>query len=104
MRLIDADNLELRMELFTYTRETGIDELPFESADMVLNNVPTINIDDLLAKELEQIKAEIIEYHQIDCNLNCDNCKYFDCIEAEDAVADIKIIDKHISKLKGETE
>jgi len=55
-------------------------------------------------EELEKIKAEIIKYHQIDCNLNCDNCKYIDCIEAEDAVADIKIIDKHISKLKGEQE
>lgn len=53
-------------------------------------------------EELEKIKTEIIKYHQIDCNLNCDNCKYIGCIEAEDAVADIKIIDKHISEIKGD--
>ena len=56
---------------------------------------------DIIA-ELEKIKADIIKYHQIECNRNCDNCKYIDCIEAEDAVADIKIIDKRISELKGE--
>lgn len=59
---------------------------------------------EMFAEELEKIKADIIKYHQIECNRNCDNCKYIDCIEAEDAVADIKIIDKHISELKGEQE
>ena len=29
-----------------------------------------------MVEELEKIKKEIIERHQIECNRNCENCKY----------------------------
>ena len=52
--------------------------------------------------ELEKVKKEIIERHQIECNRNCENCRYVSCIEDKNIVVDIKIIEKHISELKGE--
>ena len=40
-RLIE-DTPELECELFTYTRYTGIDEAPYESAVKVIDEAPTI--------------------------------------------------------------
>ena len=40
-RLIE-DTPELERELFTYTRYTGIDEAPYESAVKVIDEAPTI--------------------------------------------------------------
>lgn len=42
MRLIDADDRRLRADLWTYTRDTGIDEAPFENAIKAIDNAPTI--------------------------------------------------------------
>ena len=58
-------------------------------------------------KELEKIKAEIIENQYITCGLTCipyGNCKYFDCIDVKEVIECLELIEKHISKLKGETE
>ena len=43
MRLIDADDRRLRAELWTYTRDTGIDEAPFENAIKAIDDAPTID-------------------------------------------------------------
>jgi len=54
--------------------------------------------------ELKKVMAEIIDYQQIECNMDCDNCKYIACVEGKDIVENIKLIDKHIAKLEGEQE
>ena len=41
-RLIDADAQDLRAELWTFTRYTGIDEMPYEDATQTIDNAPTI--------------------------------------------------------------
>lgn len=41
-RLIDADAQNLQAELWTFTRYTGIDEMPYEDATQAINNAPTI--------------------------------------------------------------
>ena len=41
-RLIDADAQDLQAELWTFTRYTGIDEMPYEDATQAINNAPTI--------------------------------------------------------------
>ena len=43
MRLIDADDRRLRAELWTYTRDTCIDEAPFENAIKAIDEAPTID-------------------------------------------------------------
>lgn len=40
-RLIEVTN-QLEQELFTFTRYTGIDECPYESATLITDNAPTI--------------------------------------------------------------
>lgn len=42
-RYIDADNEKLRYELSTFTRDTLIDEAPFENALTALDNAPTVD-------------------------------------------------------------
>ena len=41
-RCIDADAQDLRAELWTFTRYTGIDEMPYEDATQTIDNAPTI--------------------------------------------------------------
>lgn len=54
-------------------------------------------------EELEKIKAEICKKHKIDCDLKCRECIYYPCLDSGASyIADIKILDKHIKKLKGE--
>lgn len=53
--------------------------------------------------ELEEIKAEICKKHRIDCDLKCRECIYYPCLDSGASyITDIKILDKHIKKLKGE--
>ena len=40
-RLIEITN-QLEQELFTFTRYTGIDECPYESATLITDNAPTV--------------------------------------------------------------
>ena len=56
----------------------------------------------VLPKVLEDIKAEIIKHHEIGCDMNCKNCKMLACIEPKDVIADLEIIDKHISGKESE--
>ena len=51
----------------------------------------------VLPKVLEDIKAEIIEHHEIGCDMDCKNCEMIACIEPKDVIADLEIIDKHIN-------
>ena len=55
-----------------------------------------------LEEVLEDIKAEFIEYHEIGCDMNCKNCKMVACIEPKDVIADLEIIDNHISGKENE--
>ena len=57
MRLIDADASDLQRELFSFTRYTGIDEMPYENACMALDIAPTVDAVPLSA--IEDIRAEI---------------------------------------------
>ena len=40
-RLVEITN-QLEQELFTFTRYTGIDECPYESATLITDNAPTV--------------------------------------------------------------
>ena len=51
-RLIEVTN-QLEQELFTFTRYTGIDECPYESATLITDNAPTIIETDKAGKEQE---------------------------------------------------
>lgn len=58
-----------------------------------------------IVKELEDIKEEIYRHHNITCNLKCATCFLeYNCELRRkiDLLEDLKIIDKHISELKGE--
>lgn len=66
MRLIDADAKGLLMELFTYSRYTGIDEAPIETAIDVIHQAPTIDAikvvrckDCLITKERDEYTGKI---------------------------------------------
>ena len=75
--------------------ELGNPVIGFESKDY----------DECIIEELEKIKEEILEYHCIKCYGTCETyCPYSDCIEPKEVIEDLKIIDKHISELKGEKE
>ena len=47
-RLIDADAQDLQAELWTFTRYTGIDEMPYEDATQAIDNTPTILEADMV--------------------------------------------------------
>lgn len=44
---------------------------------------------------LDEIKAKIIDYHEIGCNLRCSECKMIACIEPKDVIADLEIIHEY---------
>ena len=79
MRLIDADKITY---MWQQDRNGKFhDGVTLES---IVNNMPTENVNDLIAKELEKIKKEIAE------SFSSSVC---DCIY---------IIDNHIFELEGE--
>ena len=70
-------------------------------------SIPTVNVNNLIVKELEKIKDEIIENQCVSCGLTCipyGDCKYFDCIEVKEVIECLELIEKHISELKGGAE
>lgn len=94
MRLIDADDLKLNRELCTYERYTGIDEAPYEYAIRELRNAKTVDVNNLIIEELEQIKSEIEEH----------NRKYLSDDNAGLERAIWEFIEPRISELKGENK
>ena len=70
-RYSDADNKWLQYELFTYTRDTGIDEAPFESALNALDDAPTID-----AVEVVRCK-DCKYYHNHSWHNTCDRIAGF---------------------------
>ena len=72
----------------------GFDVLPTPLLDDL---VVAVRNGTVLPKVLEDIKAEIIEHHEIGCDMDCKNCEMIACIEPKDVIADLEIIDKHIN-------
>ena len=91
MRLIDADASDLQRELFSFTRYTGIDEMPYENACMALDIAPTV--DAVPLSVIDDIKAEI-RSRVFDIQATSD--KYFDGVDDVMDIVD-SVIDKHIS-------
>lgn len=57
-------------------------------------------IQEAVLKALEDVRAEITDYHEIGCDVNCTKCKYVACVEPKDVVADLEIIDGKIAEVK----
>lgn len=96
MRLIDSDKIEYMWKLDRNGKFR--DGVTLES---IVNDMPTVNVNDLIIKELEKIKAEILD------NINTFGLEFGEELTKEQTIhnhaiqKDIKLIDKHISELKG---
>lgn len=84
MRLIDADNYIGKV--IASHCYSGVNKV------IRIDDVPTVDVNNLIIAELEKIKAEIekFEYEDFDCNLALSAWEVYD------------ILDNHISELKGE--
>ena len=97
MRLIDADKI-----VYMWKQDINGDFHDGVTLESIVDKTPTVNVNDLIVEELEKIKAKIKE----------EQSKYTDrwvmgvtdypygCYRGYDET--IKLIDKHISELKGE--
>ena len=81
MRLIDADKI-----VYMWKQDINGDFHDGVTLESIVDKTPTENVNALIAKELEKIKAE-----------------FEDRILLNQTVA-IQIIDRHISELKGENK
>ena len=92
MRLIDADKIEY---MWQQDRNGKFhDGVTLES---IVNNAPTVNVNDLIAKELEDVKAEFEEIKGLRDN------PYTNETEYSVSMKELReLFDRHISELKGE--
>ena len=72
MRLVDAEAKGLLMELSTYSRYTGIDEAPIETAVDTIHQAPTI--DAVPVVRCKDCRHAVDYYHEGDCY--CSNPKW----------------------------
>lgn len=62
-------------------------------------------VEEFAIIELKKVKQMILERQGLTCDCNCNHCGWFPCTDTDVARTvkkDIKIIDKEISRLKGE--
>ena len=62
-------------------------------------------VEEFAIIELKKVKQMILERQGLTCDCNCNHCGWFPCTDTDVArivKKDIKIIDKEISRLKGE--
>ena len=99
-------NKEVISEL-KYKRSRLIKSLSERDYEVYSKAIEALENQKTLQEELEKIKAEIYRHHNITCNLKCATCFLeYNCELRRkiDLLEDLKIIDKHISELKGENK
>lgn len=89
MRLIDADNY--KGKVIASHCYSGVNKL------ISIDDVPTVDVNNLIIAELEKIKAELddLDRHFDNDYFSGNKESMFKCKEV------FEIIDKHISELKG---
>lgn len=81
MRLIDADKI-----VYMWQQDRNGKFRDGVTLESIVNDMPTVNANDLIIKELEKLKAEFEENKYILLN----------------QITAIKVINKYIAELKGE--
>ena len=91
MRLIDADKI-----VYMWKQDINGDFHDGVTLESIVDKTPTENVNDLIAKELEEVWEEIRALPDINPDYPMDKTIHISRYEAQ------KIIYEHISELKGE--
>ena len=92
MRLIDADKI-----IYMWQQDRNGKFHDGVTLESIVDNTPTVNVNNLIVEELEKIKQEFEEIKCTRMNI------YTDQAESSVSIKELrKLFDKHIVKLKGE--